>query len=65
MECHLDANREQCTCHNTSCQRWGLCCECVANHRAKGQLPGCYFPPELEPHTRSIQDLAEYLQKKA
>lgn len=36
-------NLENCACTYTACKRRGLCCECIAYHRAKGQLPGCLF----------------------
>lgn len=35
-------NLENCTC-TYSCGKRGLCCECVAYHRAANQIPGCFF----------------------
>ncbi len=39
MSCKADI----CTCKNTSCERFGKCCECVAFHKAneKFPLPSC------------------------
>jgi hypothetical protein len=36
-------NLKDCTCTYMACTRRGLCCECVAYHRGKGQIPGCFF----------------------
>ncbi|GAB6136883.1 DUF6485 family protein [Halanaerobaculum tunisiense] len=44
----LEKNKEQCTCTNTSCALYGNCCACVARHRAKDEIPGCFFSPEAE-----------------
>ena len=38
-----ELNKEDCTCSATACGRFGLCCQCVAHHRHKRQLPGCFF----------------------
>jgi len=32
-----------CTCTYKGCPRWGKCCECIAYHNAKKQVPGCLF----------------------
>jgi hypothetical protein len=37
------SNLKGCLCTYASCERRGKCCECVAYHRANGQLPGCFF----------------------
>ena len=37
-----EKNLASCTC-TYSCAKKGLCCECVSYHRAKGQIPGCFF----------------------
>ncbi len=51
-------NRAQCTCSYVSCSRAGVCCECVAYHRDKGEIPGCFFPPEAEKtYDRSVANL--------
>ncbi len=36
-------NLENCTCSYTACGKRGLCCECVTQHRAAGEIPGCFF----------------------
>jgi hypothetical protein len=37
-----------CTCTVTTCKRHGKCCECVAYHRNKGAIPGCFFTEKGE-----------------
>ena len=41
MECKRDQNEADCSCSTKDCERRGMCCECVAFHRSKGQLPSC------------------------
>jgi hypothetical protein len=48
MECKQKANDKRCTCTYPGCSRHGACCDCLAYHRAMRQLPGCFFPPEVE-----------------
>jgi len=47
MECNKNRNLKRCNC-TFSCDKKGLCCECVEYHRRKGQLPACYFPADIE-----------------
>lgn len=47
MECKIEKNAQNCTC-TYSCSKRGLCCECVAYHRSKKEIPGCFFPSEGE-----------------
>jgi hypothetical protein len=55
-ECpNQSANLARCTCTYEPCERKGLCCECLSYHRAKDELPACYFTPEVErTYDRSI-----------
>ncbi|MQY71648.1 hypothetical protein GH141_06945 [bacterium] len=51
-ECDNDV---ECTCTYEPCPRKGRCCECVAYHLDKGELPACYFTLEEEKtYDRSI-----------
>ncbi len=55
-ECTESANLANCTCSYEPCSRKGKCCVCINHHRAKGELPGCLFPPEVErTYDRSIK----------
>jgi hypothetical protein len=47
-ECKIDGNKAKCNCTYEPCSRKGLCCECIPYHRQMGELPACYFPPEIE-----------------
>ena len=58
MECQQGPRNTKCPCSATGCVRHGYCCQCVAHHRAKGQLPACFFPKDVElTHDRSIERL--------
>ena len=51
-------NIDNCTC-TYSCDKRGNCCACVMYHRAKGQVPGCFFTKAGEAtYDRSIAALA-------
>ena len=36
------SNKHECHCPYTSCANHGKCCDCVANHRAQGNVPMCF-----------------------
>jgi hypothetical protein len=62
------ANREEnlksCNCSYEPCSRKGVCCECIAYHRAAGELPACYFPDPVEKgYDRSIRRFIRVHQK--
>jgi hypothetical protein len=49
-------NLQRCNCTYEPCARKGYCCECLQYHRAQGQVPACFFPPEVErTYDRSLQ----------
>jgi len=55
MECRQTRNTQMCNC-TYPCARRGLCCECVAYHRAAGELPACYFDaPTERTYDRSVE----------
>ncbi len=59
MECIVEKNKAVCAC-TYPCERRGKCCECVAYHRAKKQLPGCFFSKGGErTYDRSIRRFIE------
>lgn len=57
MECaNRKTNLEQCPCTYEPCSHKGLCCECVAYHRRAGEIPGCFFPADVErTYDRSVR----------
>ena len=36
-----ETNLQTCACAVEDCPRRGMCCECIAAHRDKGDLPAC------------------------
>ena len=62
-ECSKELNQEHCNC-SYSCDKHGLCCECLMNHRRRGELPACYFPDEIErSYDRTIANFIRLHQK--
>jgi len=60
MECISEKNLKDCTCTYISCEKRGKCCLCVAYHRKRGEIPGCFFNPQAERmYDRSIRFFIE------
>jgi hypothetical protein len=56
----IDKNLDRCTCTYVACSRKGICCECIAHHRKKNEIPGCLFPEDAEKeYDRSIARFIE------
>ncbi len=54
MECKKHSNLKNCNC-SYPCPGKGICCDCVAYHRSRKELPACYFPANAErTYDRSI-----------
>jgi len=47
MECKKDQNMSKCNC-TYSCEKHGVCCDCLHYHLSNKQLPACCFPDEVE-----------------
>jgi len=47
MECQKEKNKSSCNC-TYDCELKGFCCECIKEHREKGELPACYFSERSE-----------------
>jgi len=57
-------NLASCTC-TYPCSKRGICCDCVAQHRAVGELPGCFFPAEAErTYDRSVAYFIQVMQDR-
>jgi hypothetical protein len=57
MECKKEENMRFCNCSYSSCDKRGICCECIKYHRDMGELPACYFSAEEEKtYNRSIEN---------
>jgi hypothetical protein len=64
-DCNIKANTEKCSCTYEPCSRKGKCCECVTYHRQQRELPGCFFPAEVErTYDRSIERFIKCYSKK-
>ncbi|MCM8766339.1 MAG: DUF6485 family protein [Candidatus Omnitrophica bacterium] len=64
MECREKKNLDFCTCSYVPCPRKGRCCECIIYHRERDEIPGCFFPPELErTYDRSLKAFITAFQK--
>jgi len=48
MECKKAKNLEHCGCTYNSCSKRGVCCDCIASHLQRQELPGCCFPAAAE-----------------
>jgi len=65
MDCKKAKNTQDCTCSYGSCSRKGLCCECIQYHRKSGELPGCYFPKDIEAtYDRSVERFIRTFQER-
>lgn len=63
MSCPSETSLKHCTCTYEACDKRGNCCKCVTYHRAKDQMPGCFFTVEGERcHDRSM---AHFLRDRA
>jgi len=55
MECKQKINSKSCNC-GFECERKGICCDCLAYHREKGELPACYFSDKVAgSYDRSVE----------
>ncbi len=63
-ECvNLEKNRSNCACTYEHCDKNGMCCECIQYHWKRKELPGCFFPPEVErTYDRSLKKFIEVYQ---
>jgi hypothetical protein len=60
---NVKKNSVACTCTYAACSKHGICCECVAYHRASDELPACFFPPEVErTYDRSVKRFVEVMK---
>ena len=65
MECNIKSNTEKCSCTYEPCSRKGKCCECVTYHKRLEELPGCFFPPEVErTYDRSVERFIQCSKQK-
>ncbi|MDO4587684.1 MAG: DUF6485 family protein [Planctomycetia bacterium] len=64
MDCKKESNLKRCSC-SASCSRKGICCDCVAYHLSKRQVPGCFFDKDGEATwDRSFEHFAKLINEK-
>ncbi|MCX6761989.1 MAG: DUF6485 family protein [Candidatus Moranbacteria bacterium] len=64
MECKKEENKKACPC-TYDCKLKGFCCECIKEHREKGELPACYFSKEVEKtYDRSVENFIKNDKKQ-
>ncbi len=64
MECKKESNTKYCNC-TYSCNKHGVCCDCLAYHRKRGELPACYFPNDIEKgYDRSIDNFINIVKDR-
>ena len=60
MECKKEQTLQNCGCTYSSCERRGICCECISYHLSSKQLPACCFPNDVEKnYDRSFKAFAQ------
>jgi len=65
MECQKERNLKDCTCSYASCNKKGICCECLRYHLKSRQLPGCCFSAEAErTYDRSFEHFARLVMAR-
>ena len=58
-----ERNLENCTC-TYSCNKRGVCCDCVQSHLARREIPGCFFPEDAEKtYDRSVEYFIKVMSK--
>ncbi len=63
---NYEKNLKVCNCSYEPCAKKGYCCECIAYHRARGELPACYFTDEAErTYNRSIRFFIKLFMEKS
>ena len=59
MECQKEKNAKDCPC-TYSCDKKGMCCECLKYHLQRRELPACCFSKEAEKtYDRSFEKFAQ------
>ena len=51
---NYDVNSKQCPCPNATCERHGICCECVSYHMSKGNASNCMRGTPRPAETKSL-----------
>jgi hypothetical protein len=64
VECKRERNLERCNCTYT-CNKKGMCCDCLQYHLKSGEFPACFFPDDIEQtYDRSIETFIKVYQER-
>lgn len=65
-ECiNKEKNLKKCNCTYEPCPRKGICCECLAYHLARKELPACFFSKEAEAsYDRSFENFCKIKDRR-
>lgn len=62
--CKKEQNKQDCNC-TYSCERKGICCDCLKYHLSRKELPACCFPDNVEKtYDRSFEKFAELVNER-
>ena len=63
-ECKVEENKTICNC-SYSCDKKGMCCDCLRSHLSHGEFPGCFFPDDIErTYDRSIDNFIKIYKER-
>jgi hypothetical protein len=63
-ECKVDENKTFCNCTYT-CDKKGMCCECLRYHLKNNEVPACFFPDDIErTYNRSIDNFIKVYKQR-
>jgi hypothetical protein len=64
-ECQESDNLKGCNCTWESCNRKGICCECLRYHWSMKELPACLFPADVEKtYDRSLRRFIQIYKER-
>ena len=64
VECNIEKNKMVCNC-TYSCDKKGMCCECLKYHWSRGEVPACFFPDDIEKtYNRSVENFIQIYQQR-
>ena len=64
IECKKDENTYRCNC-TYSCEKKGMCCECLSYHLKREEAPACFFPKDIEKtYNRSIENFIKVFKER-
>lgn len=63
-ECKSEENKTICNC-SYSCDKKGMCCDCLRSHLSSWEFPACFFPDDVErTYDRSIDNFIRIYKER-